>query len=119
MVIEGQINRSLNGQTVRFLVLANTGHLFGCFAVEKDRPALLEECEKCLPIRHQRLKRPVIEKGALTQELNEPLVQHRRDALTAIVTAQQHPQEIRWLFDQLGRDFKDMPEDELLGSVMA
>ena len=35
------------------------------------------------------------------------------------MTAEQHPQKVRWLFDQLGRDFKDVPEDELLGGVVA
>ncbi len=61
MVVEGQIDRSLNGQTVGLLVFTNTGCPFGCLAVEEDRPALLEECEECLPVRHQCLKRPVVE----------------------------------------------------------
>ena len=54
-------------------------------------PALLEEREEGLPIRHQHLHRPVVEGGALAQELDKPLVEERGDSLTAVVTAQRTP----------------------------
>ena len=50
MVVEGQFDRSLNGQTVGLLFLTNAGRPFGCFTVKEDRPALLEECEERLPV---------------------------------------------------------------------
>ena len=87
MVIEWQIDRSINGQTVWLLDFTNTRCPFGCLLVKEDRPSLLKECEECLPVSNQFLKRPVIEGGALAQELDEPLVQHRRNALAAVVTS--------------------------------
>ena len=94
MVVEGQFGRSLNGQTVGLRVFTNAGCPFGCLTVEEDRPALLEECEERLPVRNKSLKRPVVEDVALAQKLDEPPVEVSWDSLAAVVTAQQHPQEI-------------------------
>ena len=55
----------------------------------------------------------------MTQELDEPFVDDRRDSLAAVMAAKKSTQQIRWLLDQLRRDFKDVPEDELLGGVVA
>ena len=57
-------------------------------SVQEDRPAFLEECKENLSVRNQCLKGPIIEYAALAQELNKPLVQHSRDALVAVVTAE-------------------------------
>jgi hypothetical protein len=50
MVVEGQFDRSLNGQTIGLFVLTNAGCPFGCFTVKEYRPALLEEREERLPV---------------------------------------------------------------------
>ena len=50
-------------------------------------------------------------------EADETLIKDDWNSLTSIVAAQQHSQEVRWLFDQLRCDFEDMPEDELLGRI--
>ena len=72
MVVEWQIDRSLDGQNIGFLTFTNTALTLCCFTIEEDRPALLQECEEYLPVRDQRLKRPVVEEGALAQALSRP-----------------------------------------------
>jgi len=71
-----------------------------CFTIEEDRPALLQECEERLPVRNKGLKRPVVEEGALAQELNESFVKESRNSPALIMPAQKHPQEVRRLLDQ-------------------
>lgn len=101
VVIKGQINRPLNGQVVELSVFPNTGCSLALayFAVEEDRPALLEEGEESLSVRHQSLQRPFVELSVLPQEFDESFIERRRDSLAAIVAAEQYAQQVRRFFD--------------------
>ena len=63
MVVEGQIDGSLNGQAVGLLAFTNTRCPFGYLTVKEDRPALLQESEERLPVRGKRFKRPIVEES--------------------------------------------------------
>ena len=93
----------------KFLHFVRRTSHFGCEAVKEDRPALLEEGEKCLPIGNQGLKWPVVKGIVLAQKLDESPVEVSRDSLAVIVAAEQYSQKVGRLFDQLGRDFKNVP----------
>ena len=117
-MLEGQILRT------RHLEIIPGGFFDSCLripykSVQKDRPAFLEKCEEGLPVRNQRLQGPILKYTALTQELDEPFVQQRRNAPAMVMAEEEYAQEVRWLFDQLGCNCKDVPQDEFLGGVVS
>ena len=55
----------------------------------------------------------------LAEQLDKSLVQQGRNSLFSVVAAQQHTQQIGWLFDEFRLNIEDMPQDKFYGCVVS
>ena len=117
---------------------------FGRDAVEEHRPPLLQERQECLRVRNDGFQRPILEPAVLmlaiagshpfgaargrpnrlscrfvAKHLDKALIEDGRNSLSAVMTAQQDPEQVRWLLDEFRHDLEHMTKDELLRSVVA
>ena len=118
-VTEGQIRRTGELETVRFLTLVNTGAILFCRPVQKDGPAFLEKGKECFPLRNDRVEGPIVETILLAEKLNQASVKWIRDTLSPIVATQEHVQQIGRFSDELRCNLKNMPQNEFLCGVIA
>ena len=119
VVVERQKRRSWKLEAIVRRVLVDGIVLRLCERIQEHRPALLQERKECLRVRNDGFQRPALEQAVLMKHLDKALIEDGRNSLSAVMAAQQDPEQVRWLLDEFRRDLEHMTKDELLRSVVA
>src|SRR5262245_11526023 len=82
-------------------------------------PTLLQEPAKGHLVGDDLFQWPRDEAPRISDDMDESPLDQRRDALVEVMSPKKHPQQLRRLLEQVGRDFKNVEQDEILGAIVA
>ena len=119
VVIEGKVHGPVELEAERSAHIPRAVADVPREAVEKERPAFLQEREEGMLIRHDGLKRPGVECPATLEQVNQAVIQDAWQSLAPVVSPQQDAQQVRRLPDERGRDLEDVEQREILRRVVS
>ena len=104
VVIEGKVRRPFELEADRSAPSPRATVGVPRQAVDKQRPAFLQEREEGIPIGHDDLEGPGFESAATPEQVNQAILQDARQSLVLVMFPQQDAQQVRRLPDERGCD---------------
>ena len=108
VVIEGEVRGPFERKVRRSARIPRAVARVSGEAVEKERPAFLQEREEGVLIWDDGFKGPGVECPATSEQVNQAVVQGARRSFSPVVSPQQDAQQVGRLPDESGRDLEDV-----------